>query len=147
MMKGRLDGAWLPEPWATRLVREIGAKRLVDERDLWPQGRFATALVVTRCEAGALRPADAAQVPGARRRSQRRIERARAAPAESRQEAYDRIQRLHDQRGKARWFDEAWNQIEFTSDPLEAAVQRFATNAAALGVMPYVECGALFAQV
>jgi NitT/TauT family transport system substrate-binding protein len=144
MMKGRLAGAWLPEPWATRLVREIGAKRFVDERDLWPQGRFATALVVARCELARARPADAARFEAA---VADEIERARSRAAESRQEAYDEIQRLTTNAGKREWFDEAWNEIEFTGDPLEAAVQRFAANAAALGVMPYVECGALFAQV
>jgi NitT/TauT family transport system substrate-binding protein len=144
MMKGRLAGAWLPEPWATRLVREIGAKRLVDERTLWPQGKFATALVVARCELVRARPADAARFEAA---VSDEIERARSRPAESRQEAYDEIQRLTTNAGIRDWFDEAWNEIEFTSDPLEAAVQTFASNAAALGVMPYVECGALFAQV
>ena len=45
---GKIDGAWLPEPWASRLVVEAGAKVLADERDLWPDGRFAsTDLVVS----------------------------------------------------------------------------------------------------
>ena len=37
--EGELDGAWLPEPWASRLVLEAGAKVLVDEKDLWDEGR------------------------------------------------------------------------------------------------------------
>jgi NitT/TauT family transport system substrate-binding protein len=45
---GEIDGAWVPEPWATRLVQEGGGKVLVDERDLWPNGRYVTThLVVT----------------------------------------------------------------------------------------------------
>ena len=43
---GRIDGAWLPEPWVTRLVQEAGAKVLVDERTLWPQGRFVTTQLI-----------------------------------------------------------------------------------------------------
>lgn len=39
---GQIDGAWLPEPWAARLRLEAGAVTLVDERDLWPGGAFAT---------------------------------------------------------------------------------------------------------
>jgi NitT/TauT family transport system substrate-binding protein len=144
MMKGRLDGAWLPEPWATRLVRELGARRFVDERDLWPGGRFATALVVARCDLARARPEDAARFEAG---VADEIERARARPRESRDEAYDEIQRLTTNAGKREWFDEAWGEIEFTSDPLEAAVQVFATNAAALGVMPAVECSGLFARV
>lgn len=44
---GQVDGAWVPEPWATRLVREANAKVFVDERTLWPDGRFVTTHVVT----------------------------------------------------------------------------------------------------
>lgn len=43
---GQISGAWLPEPWATRLVEEAGAKVLVDERTLWPQGRFPSTVLV-----------------------------------------------------------------------------------------------------
>ena len=39
---GDIDGAWVPEPWATRLVNEGGGKMLVDEADLWPEGKFVT---------------------------------------------------------------------------------------------------------
>jgi NitT/TauT family transport system substrate-binding protein len=47
---GDVDGAWLPEPWASRLVLEAGAKVLVDERDLWPDGEFVTTQLVVRTE-------------------------------------------------------------------------------------------------
>ena len=39
---GDIDGAWVPEPWATRLIEEGGGKILVDEADLWPDGEFVT---------------------------------------------------------------------------------------------------------
>ena len=45
---GRIDGAWGPEPWATRLITEGGGKVLVDERSLWPEGRFVTTQLVVR---------------------------------------------------------------------------------------------------
>ena len=47
---GELDGAWLPEPWASRLVLEAGAEVLVDEQDMWPGGDFVTTHVVVRTE-------------------------------------------------------------------------------------------------
>ena len=31
--QGQIDGAWVPEPWATRLVKEGGGKILVDEAE------------------------------------------------------------------------------------------------------------------
>ncbi|TMF15374.1 MAG: ABC transporter substrate-binding protein, partial [Chloroflexi bacterium] len=48
--QGHIDGAWLPEPWASRLVIEGGAKVLVDERDLWPQGKFVTTNLIVRSD-------------------------------------------------------------------------------------------------
>ncbi|HEX9505581.1 MAG TPA: ABC transporter substrate-binding protein [Acidimicrobiia bacterium] len=45
---GNTQGAWVPEPWATRLVNEGGGKILVKEADLWPGGRYVTTqLIVT----------------------------------------------------------------------------------------------------
>jgi NitT/TauT family transport system substrate-binding protein len=44
--QGRIDGAWVPEPWATRLVVEDHGTVFVDERTLWPGNRFVTTNVV-----------------------------------------------------------------------------------------------------
>ena len=47
---GEIDGAWVPEPWATRLVTEGGGKILVDEADLWPKGQFVTTQLIVTTE-------------------------------------------------------------------------------------------------
>lgn len=49
-ISGAIDGAWVPEPWATRLVAEGGGTVLVDERDLWPDtgGEYVTTHVIVR---------------------------------------------------------------------------------------------------
>jgi NitT/TauT family transport system substrate-binding protein len=50
-LKKEIDGAWVPEPWATRLVNAAGGKIFVDERDLWPpEGRFVTAHLIVSPE-------------------------------------------------------------------------------------------------
>ena len=55
---GKLDGAWLPEPWASRLVLEAGAKVLVDEKDLWDQaGEFITTVLIVNKKFAAEHPA------------------------------------------------------------------------------------------
>lgn len=50
MARGQIDAAWTPEPWASRLVAETGAKYIAQEKDLWPGGEFALAVVVTTPE-------------------------------------------------------------------------------------------------
>lgn len=42
---GNIDGAWVPEPWATRLVQEGKGKVFLDEESLWPKGQFATTVI------------------------------------------------------------------------------------------------------
>ena len=53
---GKLDGAWLPEPWASRLVLEAGAKVLVDEKDLWEKGEFITTVLIVNKKFAAAHP-------------------------------------------------------------------------------------------
>jgi NitT/TauT family transport system substrate-binding protein len=45
---GQIDGAWVPEPYASELVDESKGVTLVDERSLWPNNQFATTIVVVR---------------------------------------------------------------------------------------------------
>ena len=59
---GKLDGAWLPEPWASRLVLQAGAKVLVDEKDLWDgslsgnDGEFPTTVLIVNKKFAAAHP-------------------------------------------------------------------------------------------
>jgi NitT/TauT family transport system substrate-binding protein len=50
-LKKEIDGAWVPEPWATRLVKEANGRIFVDERDFWPpDGKFVTANIIARTD-------------------------------------------------------------------------------------------------
>jgi NitT/TauT family transport system substrate-binding protein len=46
---GDIDGAWVPEPYLSRLVND-GGKVLVDERTLWPEGKFVTTNLLVRTD-------------------------------------------------------------------------------------------------
>lgn len=46
--KGEIDAAWVPEPWGTILVRDLDGIRLFHEEELWPDGRFASVLLVAK---------------------------------------------------------------------------------------------------
>ena len=48
--QGQIDGAWVPEPWGTRLIQEANGQVLVDERALWPDGQFVTTHIIGRTE-------------------------------------------------------------------------------------------------
>ena len=51
MLKKDIDGAWVPEPWGERLMKEANARLFLDERDLWPpKGQFVTSNIVARTD-------------------------------------------------------------------------------------------------
>lgn len=51
MQKKEIDGAWVPEPWGARLVKEANATIFLDERKLWPpDGEFVSAHIVVRTD-------------------------------------------------------------------------------------------------
>src|SRR5437870_12866251 len=50
MLKKQIDGAWVPEPWGAKLVKEANARIFLDERNLWPGGKFVTALIISRTD-------------------------------------------------------------------------------------------------
>jgi NitT/TauT family transport system substrate-binding protein len=45
---GQIDGAWVAEPTASRLVIEDKGTVFADERTLWPNGKFISTTVVVR---------------------------------------------------------------------------------------------------
>ena len=48
-LQKQLDASWAPEPWASRLIHEGNAHLFLDERSLWPEGKFViTNLIVSR---------------------------------------------------------------------------------------------------
>lgn len=124
MRSGDLDGAWLPEAWATRVVRELGAERFIDERALWAGGRFATAVLVART--------DRATDPRVKRLAaalEEEVGRALRDPAATRAEAYAELERTVGNPGQRADFDDAWKLVDFTSDPLRASVEELARRA------------------
>jgi NitT/TauT family transport system substrate-binding protein len=45
----QIDGAWTIEPWVSRLTLEAGGRVFLDEKDVWPEGKYVTThLVVSR---------------------------------------------------------------------------------------------------
>lgn len=46
--RDQIDAAWVPEPWATRLVQEAGGKVFLNESSLWPNGDFVTTHLIVR---------------------------------------------------------------------------------------------------
>jgi NitT/TauT family transport system substrate-binding protein len=47
---GQIDAALVPEPWGSRLIKEVGANIILDYKDVWKEGQYSSALIVVRTE-------------------------------------------------------------------------------------------------
>ena len=139
--KGALDGAWLPEPWATRVVLDAGGVRLIDERTLWPNRAFPTAIVVAHGDFIRSRSAMAARVVAA---FAAEVDRANALPVETRDQARVELGHLLGKALPKPLIDEASRWVDFTADPLPVALETFARDAADLGLAPPTSIRTLF---
>ncbi len=127
MQRGELDGAWVPEPWVT-LLEQAGAHVLIDERSLWPGGRFPTALLVARPQHQGIAQVVAAHVD--------EVAWIQSHPAD----AHRWIRKaLHDLGGKPmalEWVARAMGRIAVTWDPMPKVLLRLADQARQLGYLP-----------
>lgn len=138
---GEVAGAWVPEPWASRLVLEAGGKVLVDERDLWPGGRYATTLLVVRT-------AFLRQHPDAVERLLRgHIEATdfvNEHPDEARRLAGEAIDEVTGKKLPDEVIAGAWANLTFTVDPVAPSLLKSAADARALGLLPHADLGGIF---
>ena len=132
MRSGGIDGAWVPEPWATRLVTEAGARVLVDERDLWPRHSFTTTVLVVRTRFLEDHPA---VVEALLRGHTEAVAFTVARPAMARDAANRQIAKLTGKRLPASVINRAWANLTFTNDPGIATIRAGARHAADLGII------------
>lgn len=120
-LNGRIDGAWVPEPWVTRMRLEGGGHVLVNEADLWPDGRFVTTHVVTTRVFLEARPDDLRNLL----RAHDAVTRILAAPDPDALETLnDGIELATGKRLSATTLHDAAANILYTTDPFAASFQR-----------------------
>jgi len=49
-LKKEIDGAWVPEPWGEKLIKEGNGRLFLDERSQWPADKFVTANIIVNPE-------------------------------------------------------------------------------------------------
>ena len=130
--KGEIDGAWVPEPWGARLVREAGGRIFLDERDLWPEGRFVTAHVIVRTAFLSAHPDIVARWLAAHLDLTDRLTR---DPAAAQRVLNAEIERLTGKRLPLPVLEDAWSRMTFTWDPVRASLLRSADAAFKLGFL------------
>jgi NitT/TauT family transport system substrate-binding protein len=137
---GAIDGAWVPEPYATKLVA-AGGKVLVDERDLWPGGKFVvTNLVVSttflKAHRDVVKQLLAGQVAA--------NDFITAHPDEAQKVLSDAIAKLTGKPLDAKQTAQAWKSIEFLNDPVASSLSEGAKHAQDVGLLDPVDLKGLY---
>lgn len=138
---GDIDGAWVPEPWATRLVTEGEGTVLVDERDLWPGGRFVTTHVLVRTAFLKDHPdivkrfleGHVAAVDAAARDTER-----------SQRLVVEGISEITGVEVNPDTISAAWSNLEFTVDPVASSLRSSAEHAVAVGQLEEVDLDGIY---
>ncbi|MCH0541525.1 ABC transporter substrate-binding protein [Streptomyces sp. MUM 203J] len=137
---GSVDGAWVPEPVASRLVAQ-GAKVLLDEASLWPDERFAiTNIVVAR---GFL-----AEHPDVVEAVLRGAVRANAwigaHPKQAKDAANAQLRKLNGKPLPGAVLDSAWPSLRFTDDPLARTLHEQADHAVKAGLLERADLSGIY---
>ena len=130
--QNQISGAWVPEPWATRLVTEGGGKILVDEKTLWPDGRFVTTNIIVRTQFLDDHPDVVKQVLEGNLDAIDSIKTNRAAAETS---VATQIQKITGKPIAPNLVTASFDNILFTPDPLPQTLQQSAKNAVSVGLL------------
>lgn len=136
--QGTIDGAWVPEPWATRLVTEGGGKVLVDESTLWPKGQFTTTVLIVTTKFLNAHP-DVVQnlVAGL----VDAVALTKSNPAQAQQLTNQGIKAATGKTLKPDIISASFQHITFTLDPIASSLQTAADHAKALGFLKSSDLG------
>jgi NitT/TauT family transport system substrate-binding protein len=128
---GSVDGAWVPEPTASKLVAE-GAKVLLDESTLWPDKKFVITNIIVRQDFLKDHPKAVEAVLKASVETNKWIN---AHPDEAKAAANQRLETDSGKALPAKILDPAWKSIQFTDDPLAATLDTEAEHAVKAGLL------------
>jgi NitT/TauT family transport system substrate-binding protein len=137
---GAIDGAWVPEPFVSRLVN-AGGKVLVDERDLWPDKKFViTNLIVSttflKAHPDVVKKLVEGQVAA--------NEFVNTKPDEAQQAISDHIGKITGKPLDVKLIKQAWPTLEFTNDPIAASLKTGLDHAVAVELTQPVDLNGLY---
>ncbi|MFE0512675.1 aliphatic sulfonate ABC transporter substrate-binding protein [Streptomyces sp. NPDC058964] len=128
---GSVDGAWVPEPTASKLVAE-GAKVLLDESTLWPDKKFVITNIIVSQKFLTEHPKAVEAVLRASAETNKWIN---ANPDEAKAAANRQLGIDSGKELPAGVLDPAWKSIQITDDPLASTLDAEARHAVKAGLL------------
>jgi len=139
--QGQIAGAWVPEPWATRLIQEGGGKVFVDERDLWPGGEYVTTHLIVATKFLEKHPAAVRKLIEGLIAS---MDALAADPVAGQKSANTLIGEVTGKPLSDAVIAAAWKNLKFTVDPVASSLQKSADDAVAVGLLEPVELKGIY---
>ena len=130
--KGDIDGAWVPEPWATMLVQDLDGIRIFNESQFWPDKQFSSVLLIGRTDYVENNPK---VIQNWIESNEKTVQWINNNPEQTKK-VYSEF--LTDYMGKTlpdEIIDESFSNLIITSDPLKKSVYTFAERADSLGYL------------
>ena len=140
-LAGEVDGAWVPEPWASRLVLEGDGEVLVDERDLWPGGQFVTTHLVVRADYLRDHPETVRQLVAG---SVEANEQLAADPDRGKQVVGEALGELTGKPLPPAVLDRAFAGIRTTDDPIASSLATSAEHAVGTGLVEQADLTGIY---
>ncbi|MCW8217314.1 aliphatic sulfonate ABC transporter substrate-binding protein [Streptomyces griseolus] len=128
---GSLDGAWVPEPTASKLVAE-GGEVLLDESTLWPDDQFVITNIIVSQKFLDAHPDVVEAVLRGTVNTNKWIN---ANPEKAKASANTALEKLSGKALPAEILDPAWESIKITDDPLAATLDAQAQHAVKAGLL------------
>ncbi|WP_399931572.1 ABC transporter substrate-binding protein [Streptomyces kanamyceticus] len=128
---GSIDGAWVPEPTASKLVAE-GGEVLLDEADLWPDKKFVITNIIVKQSFLDEHPKAVEAVLRGAVKTNAWIEK---SPDKAKAAANAQLEADSGKPLPAEVLDPAWKSITTTDDPLAATLEAQADHAVEAGLL------------
>lgn len=137
---GSIDGAWAPEPTASKLVAQ-GAKVLLDESTLWPDNKFVITNIIVSQKFLTEHPDVVEAVLRGTVDTNAWIN---ANPDKAKASANAALKTLSGKELPAEVLDPAWKSIRFIDDPLAATLDTEAEHAVKAGLLEQTDLTGIY---
>ncbi|MBD0671217.1 aliphatic sulfonate ABC transporter substrate-binding protein [Streptomyces sp. CBMA156] len=129
--QGSIDGAWVPEPTASKLVT-LGAKVLLNEKDVWPDKKFVITNIIVSQKFLKEHPD---VVEAVLRGSVKTNAFIKDNSEKAKADANEAIKKEAGNSLEPAILDPAWADIDFLDDPLAGTLQAEADHAVTAGLL------------
>lgn len=139
--QGDIDGAWVPEPYASRLLLESKGERLLDEKSLWPGGKFVITNLLVSQEYAKKNPE---QVKKLLQGVVEATDYINQNKADAEKVTNDALTKLSGKPLKPDVLAAAFKEIDFTVDPVASSLTAGARHAEEIGLLEKTDLAGIY---